>query len=67
MSRDEVPGRVVAQLGVGRALAAAALVEQDDAVGGRIEEAPVLGSVPPPGPPCRNTTGLPSGFPLSSQ
>ena len=26
-----------------------------------------LGSDPPPGPPWRNTAGLPFGFPLSSQ
>ena len=26
-----------------------------------------LGALPPPGPPCRNTTGAPRGLPDSSQ
>src|SRR5690606_13999853 len=37
--RDEVPGRVVDERGVGTALAAAALVEQNDAVARGVEEA----------------------------
>ena len=45
----QVPGRVVDQAGVGSALAAAALVKQDDAVALRIEEAPHLGIGPPTG------------------
>ncbi len=40
---DEVPGGVVVERGERLALAAAALVEQDDAVARRVEEAPVLG------------------------
>ncbi len=35
----EVPGRVLAQLRMGRGLSAAALVEEDDAIVGRIVEA----------------------------
>src|SRR5262249_5795018 len=40
---DEVPGGVVVEAGVGPALAAAALVEQDDAVSLGVEEAALLG------------------------
>ena len=36
---DEIPGRVLLELGMRRRLAAAALVEEDDAVGGGIVEA----------------------------
>ena len=43
--------------------AAAALVEQHDAVALGVEQAAVRGLVPAPGPPCRNTTGLPSRLP----
>src|SRR5262245_44755321 len=39
--RHEIPGRVLAQLGVRRALAAAALVEEHDAPLPRVEVAPV--------------------------
>jgi len=39
---DEIPGGVLAQLGVGPALAAAALIEEHDAVCGGIEEAALL-------------------------
>src|SRR3954466_5277088 len=40
---DEVPGGVVDQAAVRLALAAAALIEQDDAVFARVEEAPHAG------------------------
>jgi hypothetical protein len=49
--RHQVPGRVVDEGGVGRALAAASLVEEDDAPGRRIEEPAVLGLGAPSGPP----------------
>ena len=50
------------------ALAASALVEVHDAVLFGMEEAALLWDRSRrPGPPCRNTTGLPEGLPLSSK
>jgi hypothetical protein len=63
---DQVPGGVVFQAGVGRRAAAAALVEGDDAVQVRVEIAAALGVATGAGPPWMNTTGKPSGEPLSS-
>jgi len=64
---DQVPGGVVLEACGRLALAAPALVEQHDAIFLRVEELAHLGiGCPPPGPPCRNTTGLPCGLPLSS-
>ena len=37
----QIPGGVVDEVGVGRGTSAAALVEQDDAIAGRIKETPV--------------------------
>ena len=52
---------------MGRAPAAAALVELDEPVALRVEPATPAGGLPLPGPPCSATAGLPSGLPETSQ
>ena len=48
---DQMPGCVVFEVGVGRALTGAALIEEHHAISLRIEVLPVEGWRPPPGPP----------------
>jgi hypothetical protein len=71
---DQVSGRIVGQrrccvffARAGCALAAAALVEQDDAVPLRIKNRVAELWLPAPGPPCMTTTGSPASVPYSSQ
>src|SRR5205085_11455347 len=59
---DQVPGRVLPQLGMRRAPAGAALVEQRHAIMAGIEEAPITGREPAAGPAVqeehRHTFGI---------
>ena len=64
---DEVPCGVGVERGVGLTLAAASLIEVDDAVPLGWKKRRCFGSDPPPGPPWRKITGLPLGLPLSSK
>ena len=71
---DQVSGRVVCQrrrcvifARAGRALAAAALVEQDDAIPLRTKNRVAELWLPAPGPPCMIITGSPAIVPYSSQ
>jgi hypothetical protein len=65
---DEVPGGVFFQRSVRRRAPAAPLVEQDDAVScADRDSGRITGLMPPPGPPCSNTAGLPIGEPHSSK
>src|SRR5215207_5164625 len=58
---DQVPRRVPLQLRVRRALPRAALVEEDDAVGRRVEELPVLRDETAAGAAVQEDDGLPLG------
>ncbi len=58
---DQVPGRVPLQLRVRRALPRAALVEEDDAVGRRVEVAPVVGDDAAARAAVQEDDGLPLG------
>ena len=54
---DEMPRRIVFQTRVRRALPRPALVEKHDAIGGRVEEAPVVGDRPAAGAAVQEDDG----------
>jgi hypothetical protein len=71
---DQVLSRIVGQrrrcvivARTGRAFAATALVEEDDAVPLRIKNRANELWLPAPGPPCMTMTGSPASEPYSSQ